>query len=279
MTAAAPTVEGKLAIDVVCGRNNRTRIAKLEQRFPQRITVPMYLDSEDPGMAFLCVQNPTGGAFPRDRIRTDIGVGTGCRLHLTAQSATQIYAGDELSTHDYRFTLSDGSLVEHFPKVAIPHAHSRFTQSTTIDMTGDSVFIGSESVASGRIGHGERFLYDAYKSRTAIEIDGTLQAVDNVRLEPGTRPTGLGAVASRNYYSSFLVVAPQRDLDYLKKEFNFVLRESLDVVGAASMLPNSIGVSARFLTDRAPTTQATTHALWDVARRVLLGRSPLTPRM
>ena len=86
-------------------------------------------------------------------------------------------------------------------------------------------------------------------------------------------------MAASNYYSTLLVVAPKRELEVLKTGFNSILRDTPGVVGAASMLPNSIGISARFLTDRAPTMQATYEALRTDVRRVVLGRGPLRARM
>ena len=52
--------------------DGRTVLAERRQRFPLRMTVPMYLDAGDRGMAFVYVQNPTGGVFAGDRLASRV---------------------------------------------------------------------------------------------------------------------------------------------------------------------------------------------------------------
>lgn len=280
MTRSSVVVEGLLELDLIRGRGDRTRIAASTQRFPQRITAPMYLDEEDPGMAFLCVQNPTGGVFPGDRLHTAVTVRPRARLHLTAQSATQVYSGGAPAQHDYRFEVHDGALVEHFPKTTIPHKSAHLIQSTRIDMLGDSVFIGFDTMAAGRIGHGERFEYGSLRADTTVSVDGTLRSFDALRLEPRERdPGGYGRLAGHDYLATLLVLAPKRSLQPLAATFNNTLRRSPGAIGAASTLPDAIGVSVRFLSDRAPTVHNIFLDLWSDARRILLSRRLPTVRM
>jgi urease accessory protein len=137
------------------------------------------------------VQNPTGGIFPGDRLHTRVATGTGTGLQLTGQSATQVYAGHDTG-HDskgaeqhYDFKLSAGSVLEHIPRNTVPHARSSYRQTTRISLAGDAVYLGWETVAAGRIGHGEQFAFDTYQTRTFVECDGQTLARDTVRLEPG----------------------------------------------------------------------------------------------
>ncbi len=53
--------------------------------------MPFHLDAAAPDMAFVYVQNPTGGVFAGDRLLTSVTADPGARVHLTTQSATKLY--------------------------------------------------------------------------------------------------------------------------------------------------------------------------------------------
>ena len=61
--------DGLLELAFRVGPGDRTVLASRRQRFPLRLTVPLMLDPALPGMAFVYVQNPTGGVFAGDRLR------------------------------------------------------------------------------------------------------------------------------------------------------------------------------------------------------------------
>ena len=86
--------DGLLDLRLRCDGRRRTVLAARRQRFPLRMTVPMYLDDHDPGMAFVYVQNPTGGVFAGDRLAQRVAAGPGTRVHVTTQSATKLYRAD-----------------------------------------------------------------------------------------------------------------------------------------------------------------------------------------
>ena len=64
-------------------------LSRRSQRFPLRLTTPLYLDPSQPSMAFLYVQNPTGGVFEDDDHKIALDVRPGAQVHLTTQSAIQ----------------------------------------------------------------------------------------------------------------------------------------------------------------------------------------------
>ena len=94
--------------------------------------MPFYLDAADPDMAFVYVQNPTGGVFAGDRLLTSVTADAGARVHLTTQSATKLYRMDGgEARQELRFELAPGAYVENMPDAAdpagrhpLPPAHS-----------------------------------------------------------------------------------------------------------------------------------------------------------
>ena len=83
-------------------------------------------------MAFVYVQNPTGGVFGGDRLRVEIAAGPGARVHLTGQSATKLCRGVDPATaiQELRFDVAAGAVVEHIPDALIPYPGARYVQRT-----------------------------------------------------------------------------------------------------------------------------------------------------
>jgi urease accessory protein len=62
-------------------------------------------------------------------------------------------------------------------------------------------------------------------------------------------------------------------------ELNERLRAEPEVLGAASLLPDGVGITVRLLADRAPALHTALLAQWRAARRILLGRDALPGRV
>ncbi|MDX2356082.1 urease accessory protein UreD [Dietzia sp. PP-33] len=274
------TTESLLDCTLVRGRAGRTRIGSLRQQFPQRITVPMYADPENESAAFLCIQNPTGGVFPGDDLVTRVTTGAGTSLHLTYQSATQVFAGGQGASQTTVIDVGAGSVVEYDSKTVIPHAGSDYRQLTEVSVHDTSVYIGWEAFASGRIGHGERFAYHSLTARTDIRLGDRLTARDTVHLAPPDRdPRVPGVLGGHDYVATMLVVAPGHDLSELTGDVNAAVDAIPGLVGAASALPDDVGISVRLLAPRAPLLHRVHKELRNLVRRSVLRLGPLDPRM
>ncbi|WP_350246615.1 urease accessory protein UreD [Rhodococcus sp. D-6] len=279
LTTEAGT-ESLLECTLVRGRTGRTQIASLRQQFPQRITVPMYADPNNTSAAFVCIQNPTGGIFPGDNLVTRFATGDNTWLYLTYQSATQVFAGQTGASQTTVLDIGTGSVVEHVSKTVIPHGGSEYRQHNVISVSDTSVYIGWEAFASGRIGHGERFSYRKLSAQTDIYHRGRLKARDTIHLAPPeTDPQAPGVLGGHDYVASILVVAPGHDLSDLAGDVHATLDTTPHLAGAASALPDELGISIRLLTDRAPLLHQIHQELWTTVRRAVLQLGPLTPRM
>ncbi|WP_422744167.1 urease accessory protein UreD [Mycobacterium sp. WMMD1722] len=268
---------GVLELDLVRGSGGRTRIARLRHQFPQRVTVPMYLDEDDPGRAHLCVQNPSAGVFPGDRLRTRVHAGPGAALHLTAQSAAQVFAPHAGSDSDHAtaevdITVTAGASVEYVPKNVIPHAGSDYRQSTTLTVEHGGVYVGWESLAAGRIGHGERNRYRRCEMRTVVTVAGRTQVRDRLLLEPPA-VAGAGLLHGQDYLATLMVVAPAHDVDDLLVALRAEAAEHGAIRCGVSALPGGVGVMARVLADRAPALTRIERAMRSVTTRRLTGRT------
>lgn len=272
---------GLLDIDLVRDAHGRTRVAGLVQQFPQRVTVPMYLDPADRGRAHLCVQNPSAGTFPGDRLTTRVTARPGTYLYLTSQSATQVFAPHRdsaaaVATSDVEISVAAGAVVEYFPKTVIPQSGSAYRQTTTLSVDGDGIYLGWESLAAGRIGHGERYGYTGYDAKTTVSCDGRVRARDRLVLRPGEHDvTAAGVLHGRDYVATLLVVAPGRDMATLCEDLRRAVPTDDEVAYGVSVLPAGVGVWARILAHRAPALQRAEQSLRATARTALV--EPVAP--
>lgn len=257
---------GTLALRVVADGAGRTRAAEMQQRYPQRMTTPLYHDEAFPDAAMVCVQSPSGGTFSDDDLITTVHAEPGSHLRLTTQAATQVFAGRGLgSRHRIQFRVDPGATLEYLPKTLIPHAGSSFTQVMDVDVEPGGRYLGWEALAAGRIGHGERFRYRTYDSAVRVCVSGRTVARDLVLLEPPSA----ARLVDADYLATLMVVTPDADTVALLDDVRAVLAAA-PVHGGASELPSTAGVLARITTDHAPDLHRTQQALLDAVRKRVL---------
>ncbi|BBG02652.1 MULTISPECIES: urease accessory protein UreD [Pseudonocardia] len=273
---------GLLDVELVLAADGRTRVERLVQRFPQRVTTPMYLDPAAPGTAFLCVQNPSGGVFAGDRLTTRLRAAPGAGVQLSGQSATQVYAGGAAG-HDYRLIVEPGAVLEHVPRTTIPHRDCDYRQQVHVELRGDGTYLGWDVLAAGRIGHGERFAFRAVDLRTSVSCDGVPVATEALRIVPARRhPAEPGVLGGWDYAATVLLVAPARARSVwveLADELATTCELRPDRVAAVSELPDGAGLVVRILAGRAPAVHGALRETWAIARRILLGRSSMPERI
>jgi urease accessory protein len=257
----------------------RTVLRSRHQRFPLRTTVPFHLDAAAPDMAFVYIQNPTGGVFAGDRLRTSVVADEGARMHLTRQSATKLYRMDDgEARQELCFELGAGAYVEHIPDPLIPQAGTRYRQWTNVELAPGAVLVTAETLAPGRRAHGERFAYDLLELRTQACRDGRELCAETLRLEPArAQPDRAGALGGWEYLVTLLVLAPDHDAGSLASSLDAALAADPHALGAAGELPRGAGAFARVLAASAPAAERSLRRGWAAARRALLD-APLPQR-
>lgn len=267
---APPSIRpGELVVDVVADAHGNTRTASLRQRYPQRVTMPLRCDPAHPGAVTLCVQSPSGGAFSDDALRTEVQCHTGTHLHLTTQSATQVFAGDGPGArHHVSLRVRAGAVLEYYPGTVIPHRDARFTQRVDVDVDTGAIYLGWEALAAGRIAHGERYEFDCYDAAFALRVDGQATARDRQIIRPAQAPDRL---LDDDYLATCIVVAPGRATEALLEDLRGWLDGLPDCSGGAGRLPRQAGVFIRLTAPGAPELHRARRQLFDTARAALLG--------
>lgn len=272
------TTDGLLDLRFVVAPDGRTRLAQRKMRFPLRTTAPMYLDPASRDMAFVYIQNPTGGVFPGDRLETRLVLDVGARVHVTTQSATKIYGmGEAGARQSIDITLGSGSYLEVVPDLVIPQAGSRYCQKLDVSVAPDAGFFITEMVAPGRLARGERFEYAALDLRTRVlDHDGDELVADALLFEPARRPPDRrGLIGRFAFVGTALAVAPSCDVSALARAIDDACSGIGDDVSAGGCpLHGEVGVAIRVLAGSHRSLRDVLDAVWSVVRESLAGALP-----
>ena len=271
-----PVDGGLLDLGFAVAAGGRTRLVRRAQRFPIHFTTPLYLDARRPDMAFVYVQNPTGGVFGGDRLRTAVTVGPAASVHLTTPSATKIYRMEEgEAVQEVDLDLEEEAYVEYLPEPLIPQAGSRYEQRTRARVGPAAALILSETVGPGRLARGERFAYDRLMLATEIWAEGREICAERILLEPGRRAVAeRGILDGYAYLSTLYAVAPGRDADQIADVLDNAVRGAAGVLAGAGTLPGGTGALARLLSNSSATIGSALLAAWSAARALLIGHPP-----
>ena len=185
------------------------------------------------------------------------------------------------NSRNYNSCEGEDSTLEYFSRShIIPHAGSALRQSLRIEMARGSRVILLDSMASGRVAHGERWSFREMDSRTEVYSCGRPAYINRMRIVPATsRPDRLGWMGEFDYLSSMGLHAdgflrwPQ-----VAAALNEELKSLTNVQGATTVLARG-GCVVRFLALFVrPTRARVNKTLWDAARAEVAGLPPFDHR-
>jgi len=232
------------------------------------------------GASYLMLLNPTGGVLGGDRLITEIIQEAGTHICLTTPSATRIYrTAEKTAILETAIRLDEGSTLEYCPDHVIPHAGSALRQSLRVEMARGSRAIILDSMASGRVAHGERWRFTEMDSRTEVFACGRPAYINRTKIVPATkRPDQLGLMGEFDYMSCMGLFA---DGFTRWKEVSGAMNEELKTVpnvrGGATLISRG-GCVVRFLASSASDMTLANKKLWDAARGQVAGLPPFGHR-
>jgi urease accessory protein len=259
----------------VAPRAGATRVTREYQRAPLYIYRPVYLDACRPDMAFVYVLQAGDGLVQGDRYHVDVHCDSGSALHLTTQTATNVFAAqNNLAAQVLNLRVAAGAVLEYLPDPVVPFRASRLFQriSVTIDPTATAIL--GETLLPGRVARGEAHDYDLYWTETeARRPDGELLFADVLRFRPGLgeKLNSLGLLGGNDVVGTLYVISKQIALADLAELIRHELAGHPEVLAGVSELPNSCGVAVRLLGATSKSAKAAQRAAWNAARIALLG--------
>lgn len=256
-------------------RGERTELVERYQKTPLQIMRPLWIDPEMPGMSYVYMMQTGGGIAQADRYRMDFRCGPDTQVHLTTQAAGKIFRME----HDYasqrvHLTAEAGSYVEYLPDPLIPFKDARFYQRTEVVVAPGATVVLGDTFTAGRLARGERHAYRVLATDLHISRpDGTLLAVDTLRLTPGRSGEGVlgpGVFAGHDHVASLFAVTDRVPAGALADALHDALAE-LGVLYGVSVLPRDCGAWVRVLDDSPIRTAAAHEAVRQAVRRLLTG--------
>ncbi len=164
---------GHLQIRAARRTHGRTVLAAQSFRAPYHLSKP-YWDT-DAGVLIVQVVNPTAGILAGDRLESEISVDADAALLVTTPSASRVFKmNDGAAESRQQFHVASGAWLEVIPEPLVPHRGSRYRQVTHVDVAeGGSLFF-VDQLTSGRVGHGEAWLWDRLRLELTVHIGGEL---------------------------------------------------------------------------------------------------------
>jgi urease accessory protein len=254
-------------------RDGRSILAHSAYSVPLQILAPVRLD--DPA-AVVSMLNPTGGLLGGDRVAIEVAVGRGAHACLTTPSATRVYrTRGPAAEQDVRLRVDAGGALEWRPDHTIPSAGSAFRQRIDVDLALDARLILVDAFAAGRVARGEAWRFTSLESALAVRAGARVILLDRFVLGPRGPWAALGCADGHPYFGSIVVAGPG-DLSELAGALT-----AMPVVGgvAVGAAPGARGgLVARVLAVSAPALLGALDTACGLARRAVLGLSPLALR-
>lgn len=277
LAPGSPAKVGILDLDFAV-RGERTELVGRYQKTPLQIMRPLWIDPAMPGMAYVYLMATGGGIAQADRYRMDFRCGPDTQVHLTTQAATKVFKME----HDYasqrvHLTAEAGSYVEYLPDPMIPFEDARFYQRTEVTVAPGATVLVGDTLTAGRLARGERHAYRTLATDLRVSRpDGTLLAVDTLRLAPGRTGHGVlgpGVFAGHDHVASLFAVTDRVPATGLADTLHEALAP-LGVLYGVSVLPRDCGAWVRLLDDSPIRVAAAHRAAWHAVRRLLTGHQP-----
>jgi urease accessory protein len=188
-------------------RGEETVLAHLHQKPPLRVLFPR---TDDP-LPLAVLANTAGGLVGGDRMATDVRVGAGAAVRMTAQAAEKVYRSLGAETVvDNRLHVQEGAWLEWLPQETIVFDRARLRRRLRIELAADARVLAGEILVFGRVARDERvttgLLHDAWEVRR----DGRLAWADALHLDADIQATLAAAAAFGGGlgYATMIYAAP-----------------------------------------------------------------------
>lgn len=165
--------------------NGRTVISDYRFTSPIKIAKPFYREDHTEIMMMAAA----AGMLEGDFYNISIDVGENSSLTFTGQSYTKLFKSERTgSAQHIKINVEEGGTLMYFPRPVIPFAGSIYNAETEIYLNGCAGFAMCDIISCGRAAMNEKFLFESYRSRTSVYVDGKLSFLDNIRLAPSEMP-------------------------------------------------------------------------------------------
>jgi urease accessory protein len=126
---------------------------------------------------------------------------------LSTQASTKVYRSPVGASLAFHARVGADATLVCLPDPVVCFAQSTYRQSQQFDLCASSTFVLLDWLTSGRVGFGERWMFDEYRSTLLVRVESRLILHDSLRLTPVA-----GALADRfgrfNVLATLVLVGP-----------------------------------------------------------------------
>lgn len=200
-------MQGSFDIDCAPGPDGSTVVTR------QAISAPWHLSKPYWTGETLLIQavNATAGIFAGDHLTFHVGVATGASVLLTSPSASRIHtmpSGE--ATLGQTIHVKPGAWLEWMPELFIPQRNCRYRQHTELHVEHGAGIYFVETLAPGRVAHGESLAFERLQWTTRVHHGGKLILAERYDLSPkGQSLRDLRREKNAMYFASALLVYPE----------------------------------------------------------------------
>ncbi len=157
------------------------------------------------------IQHIGPGLLPGDDLSLEVDLGENTRVYLSGQGATRLHPchreGRSITSAITARLSPDANLVALWDPI-IPFANTDSHQQTRLDLAPDSNIIWMETIAAGRVAHGEEFAFRRLRMQLSIRINRREMLCENACITPEqcTAATGWGR---SKFLTSLYLASPQ----------------------------------------------------------------------
>jgi urease accessory protein len=174
----APLGSGLLEVEVTRGRSVVTRSFA---RAPLRL-----LDPRNGGDAVWVFASTLGGGLvDGDELRLDVRVRRGARAVIGTQASTKVYRSPRAGCRqDLTVHVADEGLLVAAPDHVTCFAGASYDQTTAIHLAPTASLVLVDTLSAGRVARGERWMFNRFTSRLAVDCSGAPVLRDAIVLDP-----------------------------------------------------------------------------------------------
>jgi urease accessory protein len=206
------------------------------------------------------------------------------RAQVTSTGATRVYrcrrAGASQTTLVH---IGEGALLEYLPDPVIPFADASFRQVYDFQLDEGAGLVWWETLAAGRIAHGESFAFENFTAEISIRGRNRPLVLERYSLSPKLQEMPSPARMGTFLYSAALYVCRVDEnadrwaaLESQLSELADELSGTEERWGCSALVRN--GVVVRGLAGHSHQITKGLHAFWKMAKWEVWGRPALPPR-
>ena len=131
--------------------------------------------------------NPTAGLFSGDSLGMNVTIAKKAQVALTSPSAARYHTmpdGQALITQE--FHIADHAWLDYWPEIIIPQKDSDVFQTTRIHLAKEASMVFLDSLAPGRIAHGENYQFRRLETCLEIYQNNDLVTKERTVLSPAS---------------------------------------------------------------------------------------------